>query len=58
MNETEKRLKRVAVGVRLDPDVERFVRVHRAITRESVTELVNRLLRREMSSQNQRPPAA
>ena len=58
MSETKKKLERIPVGVRLDPDVQRFVRINRAMTGESVTALVNRLVRREMVAQNRQPPAA
>ena len=37
MSETKKKLERIPVGVRLDPDVQRFVRINRAMTGESVT---------------------
>jgi hypothetical protein len=58
VNEAESKPKMIAVGIRLDPDVARFARIHRALTGESVTMYVNRLLRQEMTAQNQRPPAA
>lgn len=48
----------IAVGIRLDPDLAKFARLNWAETGENVSAFINRLLRREMSSQNQRPPAA
>jgi hypothetical protein len=49
--------KRIPVQVQLDEDLAEWARFHRARTRETVSDLVNRLLR-NCSKHSEQPPAA
>ena len=50
--------KAVPIGVRVDPDIARFIRLNRVETGETVTGLINRVLRREMLAARKQEPAA
>jgi hypothetical protein len=54
---TSEKKNRESVHIKLDPEVARLARIHRAETREPVNELVNRLLRKALTKQAP-PPAA
>ena len=55
---SKEKTKGVAIGVRVHPEVARFIRFNRAETGESATKLIDRCLRREMSAARKREPAA
>lgn len=57
MNTAPARSEREHVHIKLDPDLVRLARIHRAETREDVSSLVNRVLRKALTPKEPKPAA-